>query len=134
MKDYLNPNATMSTADEVLLQQINLASLEGEETSSKQKTLAIKRVQSKEASAKEDPTNDLASVIKPLMEGMSLLQQQVKDIQEKNQVRKGYQRERIVYQCKKCKEINNPLRCNHCFKCYSEKHIAKDCSENKPRL
>jgi hypothetical protein len=139
----------VKTPDGVLLREINTAEQEHEERSKRHQK---KKVTVAQASAEPQ---DLSSLLKPLVESMASLQQQVKQMQEQKTqpvqigsapdhwrnhtatnrqpgatTRGGYRdQEMRDYRCTKCK-ANNVPRCNHCFKCLSPDHRNADCPKN----
>jgi len=87
MRGFLDPTTQTPGTDQVLLHQVNIAASESEETAVKQKA-TVKKVTINEASA--TPTSsqahepqDVTKAIKPLLEGMALLQKQVQGLQER---------------------------------------------------
>ena len=129
MKQFLDPAAKKPTPDDVLLYEINVASSESEETSSKLKTMTTKKVTINEATGTQNETSkqDVASAIKPLLEGMASLQKQVKELQDASQQPPLHRYQgRPIYRCKSCKDKDVP-RCMHCFHCGGENHLARNC-------
>ena len=133
MSPLLNPRSTKPRSDEELLREVNIASAESEETSSKHKTTAKKVTVAETAVVKTEATADMKSTIQPLMEGLASLQKQITELQnnssrqtttsENNTSRqttiRGYQsrdrdRERD-FRCRGCREVNS-ARCAHCFR------------------
>jgi hypothetical protein len=140
------------TSDEELLNEMNLATSETDETSSKLRTGAVKKVTINEC--RQAVSHDDLS---PILEGIELLRKQMSEMQgaqaeqgsgarRKDERRDGNQ-ENItgrddkkpytpyrVYKCKKCIETN-AFRCQHCFSCGSEHHQARNCDQkNEERL
>ena len=143
MRLFLDPKRT-ATSDEELLREMNVASSETDETSSKMKRGATKKVTINESRVVSH--DDLS----PIIQGITMLQQQMSEMRETrggtrkrtdgdqdNNTRrdegKAYTPWR-VYKCKKCKEAN-AFRCQHCFNCGSEQHQARNCDQkNEERL
>jgi hypothetical protein len=129
------------SSDQDLLREINIASSESEETSVKQKATTAKKVTVNEASAgtkSPSTAQDVASAIKPLLEGMAALQKQVTDLQQEakqkevTRPRTSYANgttNRPVYKCRSCREKNWD-RCVHCFNCGSDSHQVRHCTAN----
>ena len=70
--------------------------------------------------------------LSPILEGISMLKKQIDELQEAKSAStrgdtKSTRRTRI-YQCQKCREVNNAY-CQHCFRCGSEKHQARQCDK-----
>ena len=128
MKPFLNPKSSTPASDEVLLQEMNMASLEIEETLSKTNRgggETIRRVAVKENRVVNQ--DDLS----PILEGISMLKKQMGELQEAKSAStrgdtKSARRTRIN-QCQKCREVN--AYCQHCFRCGSEKHQARQCDQ-----
>jgi hypothetical protein len=140
------------TSDEELLNEMNLATSETDETSSKLRTGAVKKVTINECS--QAVSHDDLS---PILEGIELLRKQMSEMQGAQAEQGGGARRKDerrddnrgsstgrddrkvytpsrVYKCKKCKE-ENAFRCQHCFNCGSEQHQARNCDQkNEERL
>ena len=125
MKSFLDPGLKMPTPDEKLLMEINKASLEVEELQAKQNTATVKKVHVKEASLNSTQDGAMAEVLKPLVEGMTLIQKQIKEMQES----RNYGQNRKDYRCKKCREEKSTDRCTHCYKCMQSGHQAMECRQ-----
>ena len=136
MKPFLDKPGT-PIGDEILMRELNVASSEREETTSKQRTTAIKRVNVNEVATEDvDVVKGIAAAIKPLIEGMGRLNNQVQELQnESKNRRQGQQRYTSTrrYGCTKC-IADNVYRCVHCFRCGGADHQARECSENARRL
>ena len=146
----------VKTPDAVLLREINIAEQEHEERSKRHQK---KKVTVAQASA--EPASELNSLLKPLMESMASLQQQVKEMQEQKATpvqigsapdhwrnnnrnnnfsdrqqgatpRQGYNRETRNYGCRRCRSNNEP-NCNHCFKCGLPGHQMRSCTFQSPK-
>ena len=107
--------------DQLLIAEITkLASYEKErgEVQGRSKSKALK-VHSAQENQTEKSVLALANAVATLTEKVNMLM-------ENNQQppRKRFSR------CEECKR-NNKDRCNHCFKCCSPDHLAKDCRGNK---
>jgi hypothetical protein len=139
----------VNTPDSVLLREINTVELEHEERSKRHQK---KKVTVAQTSA--EPTSELNSLLKPLMEGMASLQQQVKEMQEQKMTpvrigaapdhwrnstianrqqgataRSGYNREMRDYRCRICITDNEPS-CDHCYKCHLPGHQSRSCTQS----
>ena len=128
LRPYLMPGVKPPTQDDVLLRELNLAEAESDETAAKQK-VTTKRVNINEAKVTDKLTTEtkVEESLKPLLEGLNQLQNQMKEIQDQ---RNNYNRrtDRKIYKCDGCKKNN--LYCKHCFKCGEENHQARNCKKN----
>ena len=142
MRPFLEPTSADSTKDELLLREINLASRECDERTTKQKTATLKTIHINQASTPDQASSsnsipesstassEINSAIKPLMDGLYQLQQQMKSMQDQRNKRQSSSNSfPKLMRCKECKD-KNIYKCTHCFKCGSESHQAKDCSLN----
>jgi len=151
MKSCLDPGSHM-VKDEVLLREMNAASSEYDETSSKMKRATVKRVSINESRVVNH--DDLS----PIIQGITMLRQQMDEMrtvnkpsyaynegasssregnqsnQERNSTnqysRRTSRSPARSYKCKKCKE-DNVYRCQHCFNCGSEEHQMRNCKQSK---
>jgi hypothetical protein len=133
MKPLLNSSTTVG--DEVLLREMNSASLEIEETASKsKKTGAVKKVSVNEnkVTNPEEPQSELST----MMECITKLTKQMSELQASKSAnssgdgkvvkKKGYTFNGR-YKCKKCIEAKSEERCEHCFQCCDSGHQARQC-------
>ena len=147
MKPHLDPRNRSSDAE--LLQEMNHASAEHEETSSKAKK-NVKKVQVNEGRGVSH--YDLS----PIIQEITILRQQMEELKTTNQKhdnsRSNFRRGRSdqrnsnqrtparsyndtsrqspaqAYKCRKCQE-NNVYRCQHCFQCGSDEHQKRQCPQ-----
>jgi hypothetical protein len=137
MKTLLNPKSPGE--DQELLEEMNAASLECEETSSKLKRGAAKRVTINEGKVVSH------SDLNPIMQGMTMLKQQLDDMknsQAKNSQAAVPDRDNSEWRrngygpsqwegrgrCPDCRK-NGGSHCRHCFQCGSDQHIKRDCDQ-----
>ena len=141
MKSFLN--SPTPTGDEVLLREMNIASLEIEETESKIKKGGV---------TKKVTVNESRMVnheeLSPILECITKLTQQMSDLQgvtkqmsesqgakrevrtsdaDKTERRKNYTTSWKSFKCRKCREAKSDERCQHCFQCGSQNHQARQC-------
>lgn len=146
MKQHLDPRNRSSDAE--LLQEMNHASAEHEETSSKARK-NVKKVQVNEGRVVSH--DDLS----PIIQGITMLRQQMEELKTANQKdnskpsfgrgrsdqRNSSQRTPArsysdtsrqspapTYKCRRCQE-NNVYRCQHCFQCGSDDHQKRQCPQ-----
>ena len=127
-----------TTKDQELLREVNVAEQESEE---RKKRHGKKKVTVAQAYTEK---SDLDTVLKPLMEGMAKLTQQVAELQvrqkpegessrksqsDNNKYRNNRQR-RPDYRCNNCR-AQNMNSCAHCYKCLETGHMAVDCQKSK---
>ena len=102
---------------------------ENEETTPKMKNATPKKLTINEASTSATATTSVADALKPLVESMNLLKQEIKDIKSTAYRGRGTYNKKFDGRCQKCKE-KDYSSCKHCFKCGSEQHMQRDCPKN----
>ena len=130
--------------DSVMLREVNKAELKHEETTKKQKLTTPKKVAIAQATTSA-PTFDEA--LKPILEGMSRMQQRLDDMQSGGTPTTSYRRNAAQdasdgrdrrppqgrklpsyrAMCRRCRR-DGVSRCWHCFECGEEGHQASECT------
>ena len=132
MRPFFNMGVNGTGPDDtILLKELNIAMAENEETTSKMKNATPKKLTINEASTSATATTSVADALKPLVESMNLLKQEIKDIKSTATAYRGrgtYSK-KFDGRCQKCKE-KDYSNCKHCFKCGSEDHMQRNCPKN----
>jgi hypothetical protein len=128
MKSFLDPAANM--ADEIILHEINRATAEENEVSSKQKDTAKKMPAKPVVAAVAAEDEQFTKLMKPLVDSVAELTRQMKEMQSKQQPRQRGWRQQRSGKCKDCQK-NNVDKCEHCFKCGAQDgHFARNCKQS----
>ena len=127
MKGFLDPAANI--ADEIILHEINRATTEENEVSSKQKDTAKKMPTKPVVAAVAAEDEPFVKYMKPLVDSVAELTKQMKEMQTKQQPRQRGWRHQNSGKCKQCQKDNIDT-CKHCFKCGSQDgHFARNCKK-----
>ena len=135
--------------DEVLIQQISMATSAVKErdkklrnnSKSKSPALSVSAVsdgssKGKEKSKKSIPQNDLLTAISAIKSEIEALKSEVRKKSSDQSVPPGkWPERRRLPLCSSCPE-NKQEYCNHCFKCGNDTHFARGCRKplNRNRL
>ena len=118
-------------SDDVLLKELNGAMAECEESAAKLESIVPKKVTINEASTSlgSSGTQDVAATLKPLAEGMPLLQQQLKEMKTYNNNNNNHNNKKRDTRCHECKD-KRVSTCSHCFKCGETNHMMRNRTKN----
>ena len=127
MKGFLDPAANI--ADEIILHEINRATTEENEVSSKQKDTAKKMPTKPVVAAVAAEDEPFVKYMKPLVDSVTELTRQMKELKDNQKPRQRGWRQQNSGKCKQCQKDNIDT-CKHCFKCGSQDgHFARNCKK-----